>query len=131
MQVAEVMEVADLEAARLLCQADGADACLVAVEDVVPDGKTHEPANAPGCAYGVPSLMIVPAVTPHWRKIARRAGYAAVMPASIANRMFYRRIGAALQRRRAAHRGRNRRLGMATPPFYRSNLAEQAKPTLH
>jgi hypothetical protein len=47
------------------------------------------------------------------RKAARRDGYMAALPANIASRMLYRRIGSALQRRRADSGGcRNQPAGI-------------------
>ncbi|HZL30556.1 MAG TPA: hypothetical protein VFC54_05775 [Pseudolabrys sp.] len=66
-------------------------------------GDAAQPAaDAPGRGSGVPSLMVVPAVTSFVRKAARRDGYMAALPANIVPRMLYRRIGAALQRGRGA-----------------------------
>lgn len=131
MQVAEVMEVSDVEAARRLCQENRADACIVAVGETIPDAKAPGPIDAPGNECGVPSLMIVPVVTAYWRRIARRAGYRAVMPATIGDRMFYRRIGAALQRRRTADPGASRRSAMGMMLFQPVESAADIKPTLH
>ena len=105
MEVAEVTAVTGIEEARRLCQSGCADACLVAVGVAVPDCVPTPESDAPGRACGVPSLMVVPVVTPHWRRTSRRCGYLAAVPATMPPRMLYRRIGAALQRRGAARRG--------------------------
>jgi hypothetical protein len=103
MDVARVTSVANREAARDMCQAGGPDACIVTFEDV-PDAAPIAEQDAPGRGNGIPTLMVVPAVTPYFRKVARRGGYMAAVPASIMPRMLYRRIGAALQARRLAGR---------------------------
>jgi hypothetical protein len=59
---------------------------------------------ASGRDSGTPSLMLIDAVTPYSRRIARRAGYRAAVSVKIGPRMLYRRIGAALQGRRAGSR---------------------------
>jgi DNA-binding NarL/FixJ family response regulator len=104
MQLAEVTTVAGLEEARHLCRAGGVNACIVVVDDAVPE----------------------------LRKLARRAGYAGAIPAAIAPRMLYRRIRAALQRRRAAANPRRRRsAAIFATPFALESAAMAGKPTLH
>jgi hypothetical protein len=132
MEVAEVTAVAAVPQARGLCQVGGTDACIVVFDDAVPDAAPMPDTDAPGRRCGVPSLMVVPAVTPHLRKMGRRCGYLTTVPATIAPRMLYRRIGAALQRRRAASRRRRR-----MPPVIAivgrpaSIFGEYGKPTIH
>ena len=83
MEVAEVTAVTGIEEARRLCQSGCADACLVAVGGAVPDCVPTPESDAPGRACGVPSLMVVPVVTPHWRRTSRRCGYLAAVPATM------------------------------------------------
>ena len=104
MDVARVTTVASLDEAGGLCRAGGADACIVAFDDALPDAVPAAEKDAPGRASGIPTLMVVGAVTPYTRRVARRGGYLAAVPASISPRMLYRRISAALQWRRAASR---------------------------
>ena len=75
MEVARVTEVAGIEQARGLCQAGGADACIVALDEVAPDAMPIAESDAPGRRCGVPSLMVALTVTPYLRKVARRSGY--------------------------------------------------------
>jgi hypothetical protein len=110
MEVARVTAVAPLEQARGLCQAGDADACIVAIDEFVPDAAPMPETDAPG----------------------RRCGYLTTVPATIAPRMLYRRIGAALQRRRAASRRRRRMppvIAIAGRPA--SIFGEYGKPTIH
>jgi len=132
MDVARVTSVDGIEEARTICQAGGADACIVAVDDLVPDAMPATENDAPGRRCGVPSLMVAPKVTSHLRQAARRCGYLAPMPAAISARMFYRRLGAALQHRRAARR-KPRRLpgGIGVPFLAPLRSAAFGKPTLH
>lgn len=129
MEVAQVTSVARIEQAREVCEAGGADACIVAFDDTVPDALPQADGDAPGRRCGVPSLMVVPKITPYLRATARRRGYLAAVPAAIAPRMLYRRIGGALQRRRAARRG-SRRVSVAVP-ILSSASTPFGKPTLH
>lgn len=129
MDVAQVTSVDTIEQARLVCKSGDADACIVACEDVVPDGVPQGAADAPGRACGVPSIMVVPSVTPYLRAMARRCGYLAAVPAAIAPRMLYRRIGGALQRRRAARRAR--RISVSVPILLPDRPLSFAKQTLH
>ena len=64
MEVARVTAVAALAQAKGLCQAGDADACIVAFDDVVPDAAPLPETDAPRRRCGVPSLMMVPTVTP-------------------------------------------------------------------
>jgi len=131
MDVARITSAADIEEARHLCQANGADACLVAIDESIPDGVPIDESDAPGRCSGVPSLMLVPAVTPHVRAAARRNGYLAAVPAAISSRMLYRRLGAALQRRRAAHRRLRMPAGIGVPLLELPRAAMFGRPTLH
>jgi hypothetical protein len=131
MDVAKVTSVAGFAEARGLCRGGSADACIVAFDDDVPDAMPMTGNDAPGRSSGVPTLMIVPAVTAFFRKAARRQGYLAAVPASIAPRMLYRRIGAALQWRRAASRRRRMPGGIAVPVAALLRQAAIGKPTLH
>lgn len=133
MEVAQVTSVARIDQARELCESGGADACIVAFDDTIPDALPPAESHAPGRRCGVPSLMLVPKITPYLRAMARRGGYLAAVPAAIAPRMLYRRIGGALQRRRAARRGRRVSVTVPVPvPFLTSARAGAfSKPTLH
>lgn len=124
-----VTAVASLDEAGRLCRTGEADACLVAYQEPVPDAPPCPHRDAPGRDLGVPSLLIVPAMTPYLRAYARRAGYAAAAPCGVAPRMLYRRIGAVLQRGRAIRRGRRRLAGLLMP--LSPHMAVIAKPTLH
>jgi hypothetical protein len=133
---AHIVVVADsdhdgLEEARGLCQAGDADACIVAFDELVPDAAPMPETDAPGRCCGVPSLMVVPTLTPHLCKAARRCGYLAAVPATIPTRMFYRRIGAALQRRRAAGRPRRRLPGGIVALSWLPQPGTFGKPTIH
>ena len=104
MDVAQVTAVTDLEEARQLCRVGGADACLVAIDLAVPDDTPTAESDAPGRFRGIPALIVAPVVTPHLRRMARRCGYRAAVSVTISPRLLYRRIGAALQGRRAVQR---------------------------
>lgn len=130
MDVAWVTAASDYAEARSLCRDGSADACIVVYDDAVLDAPPLAAKDAPGRGCGVPSLMVVHAVTPNARKIARRDGYLAAVSASIAPRMLYRRIGAALQQRRRARRARLRPPGGFSAPFT-VPAAVFGKPTLH
>ena len=88
--------------ARLLCESNHADACLVMLPRALPDEMPRWSADseAPGRGAGVPSLLIAEVVTPHLARFARNFGYFAAIPASLAPRMLYRCVRAMLQRRR-------------------------------
>jgi len=101
MRVAQVTTVGDIEGARRLCVQGDASLCLVAYAEAVLDAVQPVTVAAPGRDSGTPSLMLIDTVTAYSRRIARRAGYSAAVPAEIAPQMLYRRIGAALQRGRA------------------------------
>ena len=131
MEVARVTAVAAPEQARGLCQAGEVDACIVTFDDFVPDAAPMPESDAPGRRLGVPSLMVVRTVTPHLRKAGRRCGYLATVPASIPPRMLYRRIGAALQKRRAVSRRRRMPPVIAIAGLPASILSEYSKPTIH
>jgi hypothetical protein len=128
MQVSRVTSVTGIEAARGMCRAGDTDACVVAFSDLVLDAAPAAETDAPGRDSGVPSLMLADVVTPYLRRIARRSGYYAAVPAAIAPQLLYRRIGAALQRRRAARRlpinGAALLIALRHPAAY-------SKPTVH
>ena len=128
MDLVRVTAVMAFDEARRLCRAGKVDACVVACDEPGPDAPPQAEPDAPGRDCGVPSLRVVPAMTPYLRQSARRAGYAGAVPADIPARMLYRRIGAALQKRRAVRRGR-RRLPKGWMPL--SPAFGDAKPTLH
>lgn len=131
MDVARVTSVGGLETARDICRMGGTDACIVVFDDTIPDAIPMVEADAPGRGSDVPSLMVVPTVTPYLRKTARRCGYLAVVSAAIPPRMLYRRVGAALQRRRAARRRPRLPGGIGLPGTAMTRMAAFGKPTLH
>jgi hypothetical protein len=132
MEVAQVTAVGGLDAARWLCQAGDTDACVVAFSDSVLDAAPAAENDAPGRDSGVPSLMLADVVTPYLRRVARRSGYYAAVPAAITPRLLYRRIGAALQRRRAARRRRQHMPnGTGVPLIGLPRPVAFGKPTLH
>jgi hypothetical protein len=131
MDVARVIEVPCLEDARHRCQGGEVDACIVAIDGRVPDTIPIAECDAPGRGSGVPSLLVVRAATPHLRKAARRGGYLAVVSGQISPRMLYRRIGAALQRRRAASRGPRRIRKSIGAPVPRLRSHDAGGMTLH
>ncbi len=127
MAIGRVTQVIRIEEAQHVCRAGGVDACLVVIGGAVPDAGAEALAAAPGQPFGIPTLIVAPVVTTHLRKTARLCGYAAVLPARIAPRMLYRRIGAVLQgryRRRPPASGRM----VITVPARSANFA---KPTMH
>jgi len=130
MDVAEVTAVAGIEEARRLCQSGGADVCLVAVGDVVPDCVPVPEAEAPGRGCGIPALMVAPVVTPYVRRTARRCGYLAAVATTMPPRILYRRLGAALQHRSTTPRGA-RPAALGAPPLRLENSLLFDKPTLH
>ena len=127
MAIGRITAVIRIEAAWRLCSAGGVDACLVVIGDAVPDSVPTVLAEAPGRAFGIPTLMVTPVITPHLRKTARLRGYQAVLPAKIAPRMLYRRVGAVLQGRRRRRPAASGRMVMAAP----AKPANVAKPTVH
>ncbi len=130
MEVAKVTSVAGSDEARGMCQEGGVDACVVAFDESLLDAAPVAEKDAPGRHCGVPSLLIVPAITPYSRKMARRGGYMTAVPAAIAPRMLYRRIGAALQLRRAAGRRQRMPEGIIVAAATLARAAS-GKPTLH
>ncbi len=130
MGLARVTAISGFAEAVGLCQRGEADVCVVMFADTAPDAMPIAVNDAPGRSSGVPSLMVVPAATPFLRKTARHCGYLAVVPATIAPRMLFRRICAALQQRRAARRARRHGSGGLGMPFFVAAPA-LGKPTLH
>lgn len=130
MNVARVTAVRDHSEALAFCKRGEADACLVVESDLVPDAKPCPFCPAPGLSSGVPSVMMVPAVTAFQRRNARRAGYYAVVAANIGPRMLYRRLAAALQGRRPADRIKRRLSRRAGLPVL-ATMTGLDKPTLH
>jgi len=92
--------VATLDEARQLCAVDCVDACVALLPPCIPDEKPRwtVETDAPGRQAGIPSLLLVEAVTPYVTKSARSSGYMAAIPANVAPRMLYRWIGALLQK---------------------------------
>jgi hypothetical protein len=97
------------------------------IGDAVPDAAPQALAEAPGQPFGIPTVIVAPAVTPYLRKTARLSGYVAVLPAKIASRMLYRRIGAVLQGRRRRRAPASGRMVMTAPV----KTANFTKPTVH
>jgi hypothetical protein len=127
MAIGRVTTVTRIEEARHLCRAGGVDACLVVIGDAAPDAMPAALADAPGQSCGVPTLIVAPVVTPYLRKTARLRGYVALLPARIAPRMLFRRIGAVLQGRRRRRPPVFGRMVMMAP----AKLANFGKPTVH
>jgi hypothetical protein len=127
MAIGRVTMAAGIEEARRLCCASHVDACLVVIGDAVPDAASQVLVEAPGQLFGIPTVIVAPAVTPYLRKAARLSGYAGVLPAKIAPRMLYRRIGAVLQGRRRRRASVSGRMVMAAPV----KTTNFAKPTVH
>jgi DNA-binding NtrC family response regulator len=130
-EAARVTAVASLEEARGMCHAGGADACIIAFDDALPDAPSVAEQDSPGRQCGVPSLMVVPAVTRYQRMAARRQGYFAAVPGTIAPQMLYRRISAALQWRAAASRKQRMPVGTGMPIAGIVVSDMLGKPTLH
>lgn len=132
MGVGGITTVASLDAARRHCRVGGIDVCIVAVGHAMPDPRSARRGDAPGRSRGIPALLMVARETPALRKLARRAGYAAIVPAGIAPRMLYRRLRAALQGRRAGDPARKRRSAVTMmAPFAPDWATKPGKPTLH
>jgi hypothetical protein len=127
MAVGRITAVSRIEEVKHLCSAGGIDACLVVIGDAVPDSIPTVLAEAPGQAFGIPTLIVAPAVTPHLRKTARLCGYRAVLSAKIAPRMLYRRVGAVLQGRRRPRPQVSGRMVMTAP----TKAVNLGKPTVH
>jgi hypothetical protein len=127
MAIGRVSTIAGIEEARQLCRGGGVDACLMVTGDAGPDAVPEMLADAPGRPFGIPTLIVAPVVTPYLRKVALVRGYVAVLPARIAPRMFYRRIGAVLQGRRRRRPPASGRM-VLTPPVQPANFS---KPTVH
>lgn len=132
MDVAQVIEAGGLTEAAAVCRSGKVDTCIVVAGDMVPDTAPIAEPDAPGRGYGIPTLLMVPAVTAHERRRARRLGYIAVVSAAIPSRLLYRRLGGALQRR-SAERRKRRRLpsGIAIPMRALSSPEAGGKPTVH
>ena len=130
MGVAQVTTASDIDEARRLCGQGGASLCLVAYSEAVLDAPRPVAAFAPGRDSGTPSLMLVDAVTPYSRRIARDAGYRAAVQAKIAPQLLYRRIGAALQRRRAWPT-QPKVFGFRVDRQMSAKIVEFRRPTLH
>ena len=113
MKVARASFVDSMEEARSLCCTGDVELCLVAFDDWVVDVAPPAVIEAPGRDCGTPSLMIVEAVTPYTRRLARHSGYAGVVAAATAPRLMFRRMSAALQQPPAA--GRSSRIALRAP----------------
>jgi hypothetical protein len=142
MALGRVTAVVGLIEARALCQRGGAHACIFVRDDMNLDQAPLPATEAPGRGNGVPSMIMVPAVTAYERKAARRDGYMATLPANIGARVLYRRIGAALQSRGAGDGARGRRqpagidakrlpTGAGLPAMATGFSLYEAKLTLH
>lgn len=131
MRVAQVSSVNGIEEARRLCAEGRVTLCLVAVADPVLDAAPAIDDNAPGQDSGIPSLMLTGAVTAHSRRIARHAGYSAAISCKISPQMLYRRIGAALQRRRSRRRPALPVISAGVARQMAAEFVDFRKPTLH
>lgn len=109
--LAEVRSVVSLAEAGQACTTGSADACVVILrnalfsEVVVHDAEP----DAPGRDGGVPSLLLADVITPYIRRVARRAGYATVLPLGAPPALLQRGVRGLLQRARRP--GRLIRLG--------------------
>lgn len=130
MDVAQVTSASGFAEARGVYQCGSTDACIVVVDDALPDTAPFCANDAPGRSCGVPSLLVASVLTPFVRKAARRGGDLTVVPANIVPRMLYFRLGAAMQQRRGAPSGRRRNPGILSPPFF-VPVATFGRPTLH
>ena len=97
MQAARATFLAGVGEAHAFCLSDTPDICLVAFDDWALDAAPPAGIDAPGRDAGVPSLLLIGAVTPYIRRLARHCGYFAAVPTTIAPRLLYRRMCAALQ----------------------------------
>lgn len=73
-QLGEVTTGAGLDEARRFCRAGGVDACIVGVDDAIPDARPMLQGDALG--RGEPTLIVIAVVSPGLRKLARRAAMA-------------------------------------------------------
>jgi AmiR/NasT family two-component response regulator len=94
----QVTVVESAEEARRMCDAGGADACVVSVRNYL----LEEPATvtAETTAPAAPSVLLADIVTPDITRTARLSGYASAVPVNVAPRLLYRLIGAAMQKAR-------------------------------
>jgi len=109
----KVNRVDSIEEARRLCEAGAVDACLLVVRNSAPDDLwlPQVESSAPGRDSGVPSLLVADVIDPYVMDVARRSGYAGVVPVTKTAQLLYRSIGAMLQqarRPRAVSRARER-----------------------
>jgi hypothetical protein len=125
MGVANVQWVTRVEEAHALCEAGGADACIVILPRAIPDERPAWTAEtvAPG---RVPTLLIAEAVTPYIRQAARHAGYNGVIPRGLPPRTLYRCIGALLQASRRVKTARGGLKGAARQPAARFGVGARS-----
>jgi AmiR/NasT family two-component response regulator len=97
-ELPQVTVVESAEEARRMCDAGGADACVVSVRNYL----LEEPAKvtAETTAPAAPSVLLADIVTPDITATALRSGYASAVSVNVAPRMLYRLIGAAMQKAR-------------------------------
>jgi AmiR/NasT family two-component response regulator len=97
-ELPQVTVVESAEEARRMCDAGGADACVVSVRNYL----LEEPAKvtAETTAPAAPSVLLADIVTPDVTRTALRSGYASAVPVNVPPRMLYRLIGAAMQKAR-------------------------------
>ncbi|MDB5600202.1 MAG: hypothetical protein JWN71_2246 [Xanthobacteraceae bacterium] len=97
-ELPQVTVVECAEEARRMCDAGGADACVVSVRNYL----LEEPAKvtAETAAPAAPSVLLADIVTADVTRTARRSGYASAVPVSVTPRLLYRLIGAAMQKAR-------------------------------
>jgi AmiR/NasT family two-component response regulator len=97
-ELPQVTVVESAEEARLMCEAGGADVCVVSVRNYL----LEEPAKltAETAAPAAPSVLLADIVTPDVTETALRSGYASAVTVNVAPRILYRLIGAAMQKAR-------------------------------
>jgi len=106
MGFASVYRVGDAEAARMVCDREPVDACIVVLPPAVPDERPSLSVETrPPGAGRIPALLIADAATPYVRRAARRAGYGGVAGRGLPPRMVYRSIAALLQAARSGGDG--------------------------
>jgi hypothetical protein len=102
MALSQVGTVASLAEAGGACATGAADACVVVLRNgLFSEVPVHEvEPDAPARGSGVPSLLLADVVTPYIRRMARRAGYATVLPLGSPTPLLHRGIRGLLQRAR-------------------------------
>lgn len=127
-ELPQVTVVESAEEARRMCDAGGADACVVSVRNYL----LEEPAKvtAETVAPAAPSVLLADIVTPDITRTARRSGYASAVPVNVAPRMLYRLIGAAMQKARRPAALRVRGTPSKTPARRPSPKSSKDRPAV-